>query len=80
MSLIDHNKMIGCEIYVELNMIAGGTGLVDRVTNATGPEDAVACMTEQQREDLTNSAQHALRLITFNQVCEFLTLKCYRLI
>lgn len=34
--------------------------------------DAVKNMTNQQREDITSSSQHALRLIAFNQMYKVL--------
>jgi zinc finger RNA-binding protein len=34
--------------------------------------DVLAEITDQQREDITSSAQHALRLIAFNQVYKIL--------
>jgi hypothetical protein len=47
-------------------LLPGGCGLYDPCEKV--PTDAIANMSAQQREDITNSAQHALRMITFGQV------------
>ena len=44
----------------------GGPGLCDPCEKE--PTDAAATLTNQEREDITASAQHALRLISFRQI------------
>uniref|UniRef100_A0A3B3TB07 Zinc finger RNA-binding protein n=1 Tax=Paramormyrops kingsleyae TaxID=1676925 RepID=A0A3B3TB07_9TELE len=47
-------------------LLSGGPGLIDPCEkNAT---DTLATMSEQQREDITSSAQFALRLLAFRQI------------
>lgn len=36
--------------------------------------DVLGKLTEQEREDITSSAQHALRLISFNQIYKILAI------
>ncbi|XP_069682507.1 zinc finger RNA-binding protein isoform X6 [Periplaneta americana] len=47
-------------------LLPGGPGLLDPCEK--DPSDAAANMMPQQREDITASAQHALRLIAFRQI------------
>lgn len=47
-------------------LLTDGPGLQDPCEK--GPQDALEPMTPQQREDLTASAQHALRLVAFRQI------------
>ncbi|KAK7484494.1 hypothetical protein BaRGS_00024250 [Batillaria attramentaria] len=47
-------------------ILPGGPGLYDPCEKE--PTDALASLTNQMREDLTASAQHALRLLAFRQV------------
>ncbi|KAL1783118.1 zinc finger protein RNA-binding protein 2 [Sigmodon hispidus] len=47
-------------------LLADGPGLQDPCEK--GPQDALEPMTPQQREDLTASAQRALRLVAFRQI------------
>ncbi|CAG2110647.1 unnamed protein product [Medioppia subpectinata] len=51
-------------------LLPGGTGLVDPCEKE--PTDALAALTRQEREDITSSAQHALRLIAFRQIYKIL--------
>lgn len=47
-------------------LLPGGPGLCDPCEKE--PTDAAATLTNQEREDITASAQHALRLISFRQI------------
>ncbi|XP_033750021.1 zinc finger RNA-binding protein-like isoform X2 [Pecten maximus] len=47
-------------------LLPGGPGLYDPCEK--DPADAAASLTPQEREDITASAQHALRLIAFRQI------------
>ncbi|RMC16576.1 hypothetical protein DUI87_06513 [Hirundo rustica rustica] len=47
-------------------IIVGGPGLLDPCEK--DPFDTLAVMTDQQREDITSSAQFALRLLAFRQI------------
>ncbi|XP_025076885.1 LOW QUALITY PROTEIN: zinc finger RNA-binding protein-like [Pomacea canaliculata] len=47
-------------------LLPGGPGLYDPCEKE--PTDALASLTNQMREDLTASAQHALRLLAFRQI------------
>ncbi|XP_023235215.1 zinc finger RNA-binding protein-like isoform X1 [Centruroides sculpturatus] len=47
-------------------LLPGGPGLFDPCEKE--PLDAAGCLTSQEREDITASAQHALRLIAFRQI------------
>ncbi|XP_043468017.1 zinc finger RNA-binding protein [Leptopilina heterotoma] len=47
-------------------LLPGGPGLSDPCEK--DPIDAIGTMTAQQREDITSSAQHALRLVAFRQI------------
>ncbi|PSN31605.1 Zinc finger RNA-binding protein [Blattella germanica] len=47
-------------------LLPGGPGLLDPCEK--DPSDAAGNMSPQQREDITASAQHALRLIAFRQI------------
>ncbi|XP_065223039.1 zinc finger RNA-binding protein isoform X2 [Planococcus citri] len=47
-------------------LLPGGPGLLDPCEK--DPVDAAAYLTDQQREEITASAQHALRLIAFRQI------------
>ncbi|KAF7644829.1 hypothetical protein LDENG_00214960 [Lucifuga dentata] len=47
-------------------LLLGGPGLVDPCEK--NPIDTLAAMGEQQREDITSSAQFALRLLAFRQI------------
>jgi len=47
-------------------LLPGGPGLFDPCEKE--PTDATAHLTPQQREDITASAQHAVRLIAFRQI------------
>ncbi|XP_012281765.1 zinc finger RNA-binding protein isoform X2 [Orussus abietinus] len=47
-------------------LLPGGPGLLDPCEKE--PVDAIGNMTAQQREDITASAQHALRLVAFRQI------------
>jgi len=47
-------------------LLPGGCGLHDPCEKI--PTDATGCMSVQQKEDITNSAQHALRMISFGQI------------
>ncbi|XP_030623704.1 zinc finger RNA-binding protein [Chanos chanos] len=47
-------------------LLPGGPGLVDPCEK--NPTDTLAAMEEQQREDITSSAQFALRLLAFRQI------------
>jgi zinc finger RNA-binding protein len=47
-------------------LLPGGPGLLDPCEK--DPSDAAGNMLPQQREDITASAQHALRLIAFRQI------------
>ncbi|CAG2170358.1 unnamed protein product [Oppiella nova] len=51
-------------------LLPGGTGLVDPCEK--DPTDALSALTRQEREDITSSAQHALRLIAFRQIYKIL--------
>ncbi|XP_054159584.1 zinc finger RNA-binding protein-like [Oppia nitens] len=51
-------------------LLPGGTGLADPCEKE--PTDALAALTRQEREDITSSAQHALRLIAFRQIYKIL--------
>jgi len=51
-------------------LLPGGAGLVDPCEKE--PTDALAALTRQEREDITSSAQHALRLIAFRQIYKIL--------
>ena len=46
--------------------VTGGPGLYDPCEKEAS--DAAAGLTQQEREDITASAQHALRLIAFRQI------------
>lgn len=46
--------------------LAGSPGLLDPCERE--PVDALAGLTDQAREDITASAQHALRLVAFRQI------------
>lgn len=39
------------------------------------PTDVLSHLSEQEREDITSSAQHALRLISFNQIYKILAIE-----
>nr|XP_006626800.1 PREDICTED: zinc finger RNA-binding protein isoform X2 [Lepisosteus oculatus] len=47
-------------------LLSGGPGLIDPCEK--NPTDTLSAMTEQQREDITSSAQFALRLLAFRQI------------
>jgi len=47
-------------------IMPGGPGLLDPCEKE--PSDALIILTPQEREDITSSAQHALRLIAFRQI------------
>lgn len=47
-------------------LLPGGPGLVDPCEK--NPVDTLTTMGEQQREDITSSAQFALRLLAFRQI------------
>jgi len=47
-------------------LLPGGPGLYDPCEK--DPSDAAASLSNQEREDITASAQHALRLIAFRQI------------
>uniref|UniRef100_A0A1B6DDM7 DZF domain-containing protein n=2 Tax=Clastoptera arizonana TaxID=38151 RepID=A0A1B6DDM7_9HEMI len=47
-------------------LLTGGPGLLDPCEKE--PTDATTGLTPQQREDITASAQHALRLMAFRQI------------
>ncbi|KAG1937351.1 zinc finger RNA-binding protein isoform X3 [Pimephales promelas] len=47
-------------------LLSGGPGLMDPCEK--NPTDTLASMEEQQREDITSSAQFALRLLAFRQI------------
>lgn len=47
-------------------LLPGGPGLVDPCEK--NPTDTLTAMEEQQREDITSSAQFALRLLAFRQI------------
>ncbi|XP_023932423.1 zinc finger RNA-binding protein [Lingula anatina] len=47
-------------------LLPGGPGLLDPCEKE--PTDAAGSLTNQEREDITASAQHALRLIAFRQI------------
>jgi len=47
-------------------LLPGGPGLYDPCEK--DPKDCAAELTAQEREDITASAQHALRLIAFRQI------------
>ncbi|KAF4528209.1 hypothetical protein B566_EDAN016829 [Ephemera danica] len=47
-------------------LLPGGPGLLDPCEKE--PTDAAGKLTPQEREDITASAQHALRLIAFRQI------------
>ncbi|KPP60317.1 hypothetical protein Z043_121695 [Scleropages formosus] len=47
-------------------LCTGGPGLLDPCEK--NPEDTLGAMSEQQREDITSSAQFALRLLAFRQI------------
>ncbi|XP_066568139.1 zinc finger RNA-binding protein isoform X2 [Amia ocellicauda] len=47
-------------------LLPGGPGLIDPCEK--NPTDTLTAMTEQQREDITSSAQFALRLLAFRQI------------
>ncbi|XP_065351747.1 zinc finger RNA-binding protein isoform X3 [Cloeon dipterum] len=47
-------------------ILPGGPGLLDPCEKE--PTDAAGCLTMQQREDITASAQQALRLLAFRQI------------
>uniref|UniRef100_A0A803W642 DZF domain-containing protein n=9 Tax=Neognathae TaxID=8825 RepID=A0A803W642_FICAL len=47
-------------------ILKGGPGLLDPCEK--DPFDTLAVMTDQQREDITSSAQFALRLLAFRQI------------
>uniref|UniRef100_A0A4W3GN86 Zinc finger RNA-binding protein n=1 Tax=Callorhinchus milii TaxID=7868 RepID=A0A4W3GN86_CALMI len=47
-------------------LLPDGPGLLDPCEK--DQSDALSCMTDQQREDITASAQHALRLLAFRQI------------
>ncbi|XP_026288097.1 zinc finger RNA-binding protein isoform X4 [Frankliniella occidentalis] len=51
-------------------MLPGGPGLLDPCEKE--PVDAAGMLTPQQREDITASAQHALRLLAFRQIFKVL--------
>ncbi|KAM5192344.1 zinc finger RNA-binding protein isoform 3-T3 [Mantella aurantiaca] len=51
-------------------ILKGGPGLLDPCEK--DPYDTLAAMTEQQREDITSSAQFALRLLAFRQIYKVL--------
>ncbi|KAJ7417893.1 zinc finger RNA-binding protein isoform X2 [Willisornis vidua] len=53
------------ELLISL-IIIGGPGLLDPCEK--DPFDTLAVMTDQQREDITSSAQFALRLLAFRQI------------
>uniref|UniRef100_A0A915DFX4 DZF domain-containing protein n=1 Tax=Ditylenchus dipsaci TaxID=166011 RepID=A0A915DFX4_9BILA len=60
-------------------VIAGGTilnkgsGLFDPCEKES--KDVLGNLSEQEREDITSSAQHALRLISFNQIYKILAIE-----
>ncbi|XP_037054154.1 zinc finger RNA-binding protein 2 [Peromyscus leucopus] len=54
-------------------LLADGPGLQDPCEK--GPQDALEPMTPQQREDLTASAQRALRLVAFRQIHKVLRME-----
>ena len=47
-------------------LLPGGPGIMDPCEKT--PTDAAASLSEQQREDITASAQHALRLVAFGLI------------
>jgi len=47
-------------------LLPGGPGLMDPCEK--DPTDATSILTPQEREDITSSAQHALRLMAFRQI------------
>ncbi|KAG8437587.1 hypothetical protein GDO86_008338 [Hymenochirus boettgeri] len=51
-------------------ILKGGPGLLDPCEK--DPYDTLATMTDQQREDITSSAQFALRLLAFRQIYKVL--------
>lgn len=50
----------------------GGPGLIDPCEKQS--VDVLSELTGQQREDITSSSQHALRLIAFNQMYKVLAI------
>jgi len=54
-------------------LLEGGPGLYDPCEK--NPTDATAGIPIQEKEDITNSAQHALRMIAFGQMRRVITLK-----
>jgi zinc finger RNA-binding protein len=54
-------------------LLPGGTGLFDPCEK--DPVDALASLTNQEREDITASAQHAMRLFAFRQIHKILNVK-----
>ncbi|EMP26715.1 Zinc finger RNA-binding protein [Chelonia mydas] len=53
-------------VMVTSRIVIGGPGLLDPCEK--DPYDTLALMTDQQREDITSSAQFALRLLAFRQI------------
>ncbi|VDK80238.1 unnamed protein product [Litomosoides sigmodontis] len=53
-------------------LFSSGPGLIDPCEKQ--PVDVLAELTGQQREDITSSSQHALRLIAFNQMYKVLAI------
>ncbi|XP_014670630.1 PREDICTED: zinc finger RNA-binding protein-like [Priapulus caudatus] len=51
-------------------LLPGGPGLVDPCEK--DPVDAAGSLTNQEREEITTSAQHALRLMAFRQISKLL--------
>lgn len=59
-------------------LLPGGPGLHDPCER--DPTDALSYMTTQQKEDITHSAQHALRLSAFGQIYKVLEMDLFHLV
>lgn len=57
-------------------LLPGGHGLIDPCEKA--PTDATAELTEQEREQITASAQHFLRMLVCRQIYKILDMEPYR--
>lgn len=53
-------------------LLGNRTSLMDPCEKTSN--DVLSCFSDQEREDLTSSAQHALRLISFNQIYKILAI------
>lgn len=66
-----HIASFGADFFLFLKSIfPGGPGLIDPCEKQS--TDVLSELTGQQREDITSSSQHALRLIAFNQMYKVL--------